>query len=152
MQLKWDDFDKEYKYLTVDGRKIILPKLLRDYIVELNRISKNIKTKFPFVLQKRKENKYIPMNDWNINDVFNSFTKISKEEKWEMFSPKYVRNGLILSLYAANYSIEDIMYITGIDINNISKYILREEMMKRVNKKTNWKPLYGGLLCSGLKE
>lgn len=91
------------------------------------------------------------MDEWNMNDVFNSFTKISKDKKWEMLSPKYVRSGLILSLYSANYSIEEIMYITGIDINSISKYIPRDEMMKRVSKDINWEALYDGLLCKGFK-
>lgn len=100
---------------------------------------------------KKQKNKPVPMNEWNMNDVFNSFIKISKDKKWEMFSPNYVRSGLILSLYSAKYSIEEIMYITGIDINNISKYISRDEMMKRVSKDINWKPLYDGLLCREIK-
>ena len=92
------------------------------------------------------------MDVWNINDVFNSFTKISKEKKWEMFSPQHARNSLIKSLYSANYSIEDIIYITGIDINNISKYISKEELLKRRSKKVNWKYLYDGLLCTAVEN
>lgn len=151
LQLKWDDFDKGYKHLTVDGRKIVLPKLLQDYVVELKKELEKAKRKNEIVFLKAKKNKLVPMNEWNMNTVFDNFTKISKDKKWEMFSPNYVRSGLILSLYSAKYSIEEIMYITGIDINNISKYISRDEMMKRVNKNINWESLYGGLLCSELK-
>ena len=129
-----------------------MPELLQRYIKELKRLSEKARIKSPLILQKRQKNKYKPMDEWNINDVFNSFTKISKEKKWVMFSPQYVRNSLILSLYSANYSIEDIMYITGIDINNISKYISKEELLKRRSKKVNWKPLYDGLLCAAVEN
>lgn len=150
LRLKWTDFDNKYKYLTVDERKIVLPKLLRDYIIELKRQTEKAKSKIVFL--KGKKNKTVPMDEWNMNTVFKNFTKISKDKKWEMFSPKYVRSGLILSLYSANYSIEEIMYITGIDINSISKYIPKDEMMKRVSKDINWKALYDGLLCRKLKK
>lgn len=152
LQLKWDDFDKEYKHIYMDVRKIELPEMLQKHLIELNQISQKAKIKSPLVLQKRQKNKYKPMDEWNINDVFNSFTKISKDKKWEMFSPQHVRNSLLLSLYSANYSIEDIMYITGIDINNISKYISKEELLKRRSKKLNWKSLYGGLLCDTVEN
>ena len=39
------------------------------------------------------------------------------------------------------------MYITGIDINNISKYIKMNELLQRRSKKINWKQLYDGVLC-----
>ena len=152
LQLKWDDFDKGFKHLTVDERKIALPEILQKYLTKLKQISEKAKIKSPLVLQKRQKTKYKPMSEWNVNDVFNSFTKISKEKKWEMFSPQHVRNSLILSLYSANYSIEDIMYITGIDINNISKYISKEELLKRRSKNVNWKPLYDGLLCTAVEN
>lgn len=152
LQLKWTDFDNKYKYLTVDGRKIVLPKLLQDYVIELKKELGKAKRKSEIVFLKKQKNKLVPMNEWNMNDVFNSFIKISKDKKWEMFSPNYVRSGLILSLYSAKYSMEEIMYITGIDINNISKYISRDEMMKRVNKNIKWESLYDGLLCKEYKE
>lgn len=151
LQLKWSDFDKSFKHLFVDGRKIILPERLKNNLTELNQIAEKEKIKSPFVFQKNKKNKYKPVDVWNINDVFNSFTKISKDKKWELYSPQYARNGLILSLYSANYSIEDIMYITGIDINNISNYISRDDMLNRRSKEINWKSLYGGLLCDTSK-
>lgn len=147
LRLKWTDFDNKYRYLTVDGRKIALPKLLQDYIIELKKQVEKAKSKSERVFLKAKKNKHVPMDEWNMNTVFDNFTKISKDEKWKMFSPSYVRSGLILSLYSANYSIEDIMYITGVDINNIPNYISKDEMMKRMDKDINWKSLYDGLLC-----
>lgn len=152
LQLKWTDFDNKYRYLTVDGRKIILPKLLQDYVIELKKELDKAKKKSEIVFLKKQKNKSVSMDEWNMNTVFKNFTKISRDKKWEMFSPKYVRSGLILSLYSANYSIEEIMYITGIDINSIPKYIPRNEMMKRVSKDIDWKPLYDGLLCREYRE
>ena len=151
LQLKWTDFDNKCRYLTIEGRKLVLPKLLQDCIMELKKQSEKTKNKSQILFLKNRNNKSVPMDEWNMNTVFDNFMKISKDKKWEMFSPKYVRSGLILSLYASKYSIEDIMYITGIDINSISKYISKDEMLKRRSEKINWEPLYDGLLCRGIK-
>lgn len=87
------------------------------------------------------------MREWNINDVFNNFVQITNDEKWKDYSPKFVRKSLIRTMFFAGYSLEDIMYIIGIDINNISKYIKTNELLQRRSKKINWKQLYDGILC-----
>lgn len=53
------------------------------------------------------------------------------------YSPKFVRNCLIKTMYSSGYSLEDIMYITGIEFNNISKLITEEEMLQHRSKKIN---------------
>ena len=147
LRLKWDDFSKEYKYIDVNGRKIELCPHLQRYLKMLyGKLSKE-KIKSPYIFQTYYNKKYRPMKEWNINDVFNNFAQITNDDKWKDYSPKYVRNCLIRTLFFAGYSLEDIMYITGIDINNISKYITMDELLQRRSKKINWDQLYGGLLC-----
>ena len=90
--------------------------------------------------------RYRPINEWNINDVFNKFAQITNDDKWKDYSPKFVRNSLIPTLFTANYSLEDIMYITGIDINNISKLIKMDDILKRRSKRIDRTPLYDGIL------
>lgn len=147
LELSWDSFDKEYQYISIEGRKIELCPILQKYLIKLNKEAKIAKIKSPKIFQVFYEGKYRPMREWNINVVFNKFVQITSDEKWKEYSPKFVRKSLIRTLFFAGYSIEDIMYITGIDINNISKYIKVNELLQRRSKKINWKQLYDGILC-----
>ena len=90
---------------------------------------------------------YKPMKEWNINDVFDNFAKITNDEKWKNYSPKYLRCCLIKTLFATGYSLEDIIYITGIDIKNLANLIGTDEILERKNSKISWKQLYDGILC-----
>lgn len=147
LELCWDSFDKEYQYISLDGRKIELCPILQEYLIKLNKEAKIEKIKSPKIFQVFYGGKYKPMREWNINDVFNNFIQITNDEKWKDYSPKFVRKSLIRTLFFSGYSIEDIMYITGMDINNISKYIKMNELLQRRSKKINWKQLYDGILC-----
>lgn len=82
-----------------------------------------------------------------VNDVFDHFAKITNDEKWKNYSPKYLRCCLIKTLFATGYSIEDIVYITGIDLKNITNLITTDEILERKNYRVSWKQLYEGLLC-----
>lgn len=147
LELSWDSFDKEYQYICLDGRKIELCPILQEYLIKLNKEAKIEKIKSSKIFQVFYKGKYRPMREWNINDIFDNFIQITNDEKWKNYSPKFIRKSLIRTLFFAGYSIEDIMYITGIDINNISKYIKMNELLQRRSKKINWKQLYGGILC-----
>ena len=87
------------------------------------------------------------MSEWGINYIFDELVEITNDEKWRDYSPKYLRNCLILSLFKAKYSLEDIIYITGIDIKNIFNYITTDMILDRKNFKVNWQKLYDGVLC-----
>ena len=43
------------------------------------------------------------MREWNINDVFDELKQLSKDEKWNNYSLKYVRNCLIRTLFNLGY-------------------------------------------------
>lgn len=147
LELNWDAFDKEYKHISIGERKIEICPILQEYLIKLNKEAKKAKIKSPRVFQVRYNGKYRPMREWNINDVFNNFVQIANDEKWKDYSPKFIRKSLIRTLFFAGFSLEDIMFITGIDINNISKYIKMNELLQRRSKKINWKQLYDGVLC-----
>lgn len=145
--LQWDDFDKGYKHIFVDGRKIELPPLLQKYILKLNEENDGLKIKSPYIFQVYYKKKYRPMREWNINEVFDNLAQITSDNKWKDYSPQYVRSCLVRTLFFTGYSLEDIMYITGIDSKYISKYISMDELLKRRSKQINWQPLYDGILC-----
>lgn len=147
LKLRWDAFDKGCKHILIKGRKIELPPILQKYLLELNKENIRLKIKSPYIFQVYYHKKFRPMREWNINDIFDDLAQITHDSKWKDYSPQFVRNCLLRTLFFAGYSLEDIMYITGINIKNISKYISMDELLQRRSNKINWKPLFDGLLC-----
>lgn len=147
IELRWDSFDKNMKHIIIDGRKIEMCKLLQDYLLRLLNESKDKKIKSPYVLVTYYKRKYKQMSEWGVNGIFDELTKITKDERWKDYSPKYLRNCLIVSLFEAEYSLEEIVYITGIDIRNLPNYITTDMILDRKNVKIDWSNLYGGVLC-----
>lgn len=146
--LKWDSFGKGYKYIMINEKKIELCPLLQDYLLQLEKEMKMKRAKSTYVFLTFHKGKYRHMPASNINDIFDELKNISKDDKWKNYSPKYVRNCLIGTLYDAGYSLEEIMYITGIDIKNISKYISKDKILEKENCKIDWSKVYNGLLCA----
>lgn len=85
------------------------------------------------------------MTESTINDVFNEFKRI--EEYGDVYSPKSLKICLILSMFYDGYSIEDIIYVTNIDMKNLAKYITTEMIVERRKGTMNWSKLYDGILC-----
>ncbi len=148
LKLKWDNFDKNFKHILIDGRKIELCFILQKYLMQLHK-EKNIKKlKCPNVFQLYYNKKHKPMREWNVNDVFDNFSKITNDEKWKNYSPKYVRSCLIKTLFSSGYSIDDIICITGIDIKNLANLIDTQEIICRKTNNISWNQLYDGVLCA----
>ncbi|MCF2642356.1 MAG: type I restriction enzyme HsdR N-terminal domain-containing protein [Roseburia sp.] len=147
LKLRWDDFDKGYKNILIKRRRIELPPILQTYLLKLHEENTRLKIKSPYIFQVYYQKEFRPMREWNINDIFDDLAQITHDSKWKDYSPQFVRNCLIRTLFFAGYSLEDIMYITGINIKNISKYISMDELLQRRSNKINWKPLFDGLLC-----
>lgn len=148
LNLTWDDFDRNFKHILIDGRKIELCFLLQKYLMQLHKEKSNKKLKCPNVFQLYYNKKHKPMREWNVNDVFDNFSKITNDEKWKSYSPKYVRSCLIKTLFSSGYSIDDIICITGIDIKNLANLIDTQEIICRKTNNVNWNQLYDGVLCA----
>lgn len=146
-ELKWDAFDKNLKHLIIDGRKIEICKVLQDYLHRLLNESKEKKIKSPYVLLTYYNKKYKQMSEWGINGIFDELANITNDGRWRDYSPKYLRNCLIMSLFEAEYPLEEIIYITGIDIKNLPNYITTDMILNRKNVKIDWNHLYDGVLC-----
>lgn len=146
-ELKWDSFDKNLKHIIIDERKIEVCKLLQDYLFRLSDESKEKKIKSPYVLVTYHKKKYKQMSEWSINDIFDKLANITNDGRWKDYSPKYLRNCLIMSLFEAKYPLEEIIYITGIDIKNLPSYITTDMILNRKNIKIDWNHLYDGVLC-----
>ena len=109
--------------------------------------NKHIKTDLIFVVYYASKYKKISLGV--INDTFNKLKEISNDEKWVDFSPQFVRNSLILKLFECGFSIDDIMYITGVPIENIKNYITTNQIIDRIKKRENkitFESIYGNVL------
>lgn len=91
--------------------------------------------------------KYKQMSEWGINGIFDELANITNDGRWRDYLPKYLRNCLIMSLFEARYPLEEIIYITGIDIKNLPNYITTDMILNRKNVKIDWNHLYDGVLC-----
>ncbi len=116
------------------SRKIPLPRQLCDLISQLILENSKKKIRGIHLFYSKYDGKFSPMKENTVNYVFNSFSKIDESNvKWKVFSPQYIRNNLIKRLYKNNYTIEEISYLTGMDLHNISKLISLEALYEKVN-------------------
>lgn len=142
LNIKWEDFSDDFKYIKIHGRKIELHDMIKRY---LRLFQKEQGRKKGFLFVTLYNGKYKKVNESTINDVFEEFKKV--EEFGDVYSPKYLKNCLILSMFDDGYSIEDIIYVTNIDMKNLAKYITTEMIVERKRGNINWNRLYEGVLC-----
>ncbi|QOX63900.1 hypothetical protein FRZ06_11435 [Anoxybacterium hadale] len=84
------------------------------------------------------------------NTAFNDLQGIGNDEKWKDFSPQFVRTSLIKKLFNYGFSIEDIVYITGLPVENIGNYINTNQIIERKTMKNekikNLQNIFGNVL------
>ncbi len=146
INLKWSDFDDKLENIYMGIRKIKISPLLVKYLKALYAEKKKNKIKLDYLFLSFYRKEYKQMNDSGINDVFDELAELGGDIDWKAYSPKYIRNRLIVTMFNVGYSLEDIIYITGIDLTNLSKYITVEMIYNRAKNAGNWKKLYNGLL------
>lgn len=134
MNLTWNMFDKQRKKLNIDGREIPLPKKITKLLNELEEENKGNKIKGNYLFYSFYKQKYNRITESSINAVFDRLRKIDENDpKWTYFSPQYVRNSLVIQLFLNGYSIEEILYITGMDLVSISSVLPYNFICSRVN-------------------
>lgn len=145
LNVKWEHFDNDFMHINLHDRKLELHDLLKRYL-QLFQKEQGRKKGYLFVALYN--GKYKQVNESTINDVFNEFAKVDKSG--EVYSPKYLKGCLIVSMFYDGYSIEDIIYVTNTDMKNLSKYISTDMILERKKGKINWKNLYNGVLCENV--
>lgn len=139
IELKWSDFDKKLKYLYVDGRKIPLYDMIIKYLLQMRK-ARGMKSEYVFVTKRN--GKWCRVQASTISDAFQCL----KESGKEIYSPKYMKRCFVLSMFYAGYSIDDIIFLSGIRLSNVEKYITTEMIIERHNGKINWEKIYDGVL------
>ncbi len=147
-ELKWRDIDLKKNTATTGGRVIKLNKTLSQYLNELKLEQTKEQAETGYVFTAFHKGKYKPVSEATINDVFDRLYEYDKNDIWELFSPAYVRRGLIEQLFRCNYSLDEIMYLTGLKVGSITKYITMERIILRQATNTSSKrlPLFDGVL------
>lgn len=130
--LKVTIFDFNKNIINIDSKKIPLPRKIK--LLALKVINNNNKTngyKGDYLFPTKYNNKFNSPSATTINYIFNKIGEVN--ENWRHFSPQYIRNELIKLLYKNNYSLEEVMYLTGIDLVSIADLISYNEILIRVN-------------------
>ncbi len=157
MELTWDDVHLINKkpYIKIGVRELNLSPILTSCFQVLQQEHKTEKIKGSYVFNTLHKEKYKPFSESTVNGVFNKMTNISEEEQWSFFSPQYVRICLVNVLFSAGYSIDEIIYQTGIDVKNIHRYISNEDIVERQMNNPKGlvkKKLFDGLLETSIEE
>lgn len=137
IELKWDEihFKERESYILIQDRKLPICKKLEFYLKRTKDEYDRKKIKTGYVFNSLFNGKYKAISISYINKVFNSIQNISNDEKWKMFSPQYVRICLVKMMYEKGYSIDQITYIVGTELKNISEYITFDMIVSRCNCK-----------------
>jgi len=134
--LNWSMIDFGKRIIKFDNRQIPIPDGLYLLLKQLEKENKDNKIKGNHLFYAYYAKKYNILKENSINQIFNRLEKINENDnKWKNFSPQYIRINLILRLFESDYSIEEISYITGMDLVNISKIISFQDICKKINSR-----------------
>lgn len=127
-------FNFKNSVITIDNRKIKVPRKLMNLYEELFEENYGKDKKLPYLFITKYGDKYRLMEESTINDVFGNFKKIDESDsKWQVFNVQYMRACLIIALFRVGFSIEYIAYHTGSNLQSISAYITRGDIINRFN-------------------
>lgn len=119
--------------LIIDDRELLLSPKLLELVKDLINENKNKKIKGDSLFYSLYQKKYRPISESTANYTFDILAEINQE--WCILSPKNIRAYLIKELFNSNYSLEEIVYITGADLMSINKLITFNEIIIKVKSK-----------------
>ena len=131
VNLKWDAIASKSKEIVLYGRTIKLPLLMTQCFEEMKRNKKNKKIDSDYVFTRRYRSHYDRFSDTYINQLFETFEKISDEQKWQKYKPQMIRNAVIYELHQAGAYLDEIMCFADISSKNIHNYISDDEIIKK---------------------
>lgn len=133
--LRIDNIDLEHKKILINGKKYltineVLRQNFEQYFGWINR--KEIKTDylFPSNYGKCKGNN---LASGSFNSILNSCLKRTEisVERQKIITLKFIRESVVRRMYMAGISIEEIVYVTGLTLSSVGKYISNKKMIER---------------------
>lgn len=134
-ELKWSQIRVKEKEIIIGNRVIKYNPMLESCLEEMSVTKKRGKNKLEYVFCTKHNGNYNKFKETTLNDIFDRIAEVGEEDFWKQFSPKYVKNCSIKVYFDAGYSLDEIIYLTGMEIKNIEpSYITTEEVLMRVKK------------------
>ncbi len=132
LQDKYFNLDKEL-LIFPDGRKIKLTNYLNNLVRELinQKRENNISCKYLFC--GKYEKGYDKMSKGNYNAIISgSFNKLNfTADRKKVLIPSFLRSSVIRKMFENNFSIEDIICLTGLSLTGIGQYLSYEDILER---------------------
>jgi integrase/recombinase XerD len=116
--------------LYINERELTIPTKILKLIRELQEDNKQKKVKGNYLFYRNYNKQYSPITGGIVNNILDNLKELN--EAWSVLSPKNIRNYLIKKLFDNNYSIEEIIYLTGADLKSIDSLIPYDEIIKKV--------------------
>jgi integrase/recombinase XerD len=119
--------------LILGKRELIMPPKLQVLMSDLIDQHKKDKVKESYLFYTRYSNKFKPLSESTINYIFDTLVEIDRDNpNWKVLNPAFIRATLIKQLFINNYSIDEIVYLTGADLHSLSNLISTEEIIEQV--------------------
>lgn len=133
--LTWSQVDLKKREITIGTRVLNCNPMLVSCLEEMLIFKKREKNKLEYVFCTKYRGVYRRFNDTTLNTIFDKIKEIGTEDFWAQFAPKYVKNCSIQIYFEAGYSLDEIIYLTGMEIKNIEpSYITTEDIIMRIRK------------------
>jgi integrase/recombinase XerD len=134
LKLTFDSVKKDK--IIIENRELVIPPKLLSLLDELKQHNKQNKVKGNYLFYSKYRDIYSPISEGQINYVFDTLESIDKNNSvWKTLNPAYIRAYLIKQLFRHNYSIEEIVYITGTDLLNLPNLISYDEIVEQVKER-----------------
>ncbi|MEW4264133.1 type I restriction enzyme HsdR N-terminal domain-containing protein [Priestia megaterium] len=130
--------------LIIGSRELVIPKKLQFLLEELKEQHKLNKVKDNCLFYTKYNNQYKPLSESTINYIFDTVSDIDKSNPiWKKLNTAYIRSTLIKKLFGNNYSLEEIVYLTGADLVSLSNSISIDDIIENVKtRKKNYQKVH----------
>ncbi|MGG3192988.1 type I restriction enzyme HsdR N-terminal domain-containing protein [Priestia aryabhattai] len=136
LSLTTDSIYKER--LIIGNRELVMPKKLQLILEELKEQHKSNKVKDNCLFYTKYNNEYKPLSESTINYIFDTVSEIDKSNSlWKKLNTAYIRSTLIKKLFENNFSLEEIVYLTGADLVSLSNLISTDDIIENVKTRKN---------------
>lgn len=146
IKLTWDSIDFNKNIIKVNGCKHKMTELMRYCIQHLHDERKRQRLKCNEVFTNNQPKGGKGLSEGAINDIFYSLRTIdAPTHNFQWLCPEKARECLVRSMFECGYSLEQIVFYTGIDLQSVTRCIPYETVIavgeKRFEKQ-NKKPVH----------
>lgn len=133
VSLKWSMFNSQLTEINLSERVVHLPPRITRCLRRLQEDNKQNGNKGDFLFYTKYWKKFNLLSESTVNLIFDRLQKIDElNSKWQVFSPQFIRMNLPKILFHNGFTIEEISYFLGMDLQSLSKLITHEDVISKV--------------------